>query len=94
MDGSMGPIKTDLDLDRFEDFDDMFDFIIDDFQKSIRRWIVFSKLNIEEDDGELSWEVLASIIKSEFDDQYKRVFPLIEKRKGGNLITAFVVEHR
>lgn len=73
-------------LNRFEDLDDMFDFIVENFQKNIRDWIVFSKLGIGPLEKEVSGEVLKHLVETEFQDQYPRTHAIIEKREHGNII--------
>lgn len=81
-------------LDRFEDIDDMFDFIVDKIQVIVRKWSVFSKISIEEEDGELSKHMLLSIVETEFDDQYPKTFPFIENGKNGRIVGSIIVERK
>ena len=67
----------------FEDRDDLFDAMLEELGRSVHKWIVLCKLQIEDDDeGEVCRDIFFKLVEREFDERYYKTFPRKDESSG------------
>lgn len=84
--------KDSQDPTNFEDWDDYFEYCTDNICKAVHDWVVFSKLILKEEAGEVAKQMLFEIVKAEFDVQYPRVIPVITYSNGFYAIRTIILD--